>query len=260
MNLTDAEIAYLKRFEFETWYRLDGEPVSIFAECRAMAPHLKRASYLGDMADLATPSIQYQVLRDVQFEPDYTKLIDKYPKVPFPWESLEALHRRVLELEPLKQPKDRGPDLDPLTTAQEVLAWLHEQRPDWHIEYEPDDHHRDPLYHTARIHGFSSDPDQPVLKVLVDGSDKLWVGDEVRSLWSWREVLEERLKAEERHVRSDRARFDRVLARVRRRAGERRRPAADVTAGWIGMAGPAPLLKAHPPRPPWPVAGPARRR
>ncbi len=80
-----------ERFEFETWYNLHG-PGSIFAECRAMAPHRERADYLGDMADLATPSLQYQVLRDVQFEPDHTKLEHKYPRVPFPWESLEALH------------------------------------------------------------------------------------------------------------------------------------------------------------------------
>jgi hypothetical protein len=104
MNLTEAEIAYLKRFEFETWYRLDGAPGSIFAECRAMAPHRARADYLGDMADLATPSIQYQVLRDVQFEPDHSKLEHKYPRVPFPWVSLEALHQRVLELDPLSLP------------------------------------------------------------------------------------------------------------------------------------------------------------
>jgi hypothetical protein len=193
MNLSEAEIAYLKRFEFETWYRIDG-PGSVRDECRAMVPHLERASYLGDMADLATPSIQYQVLRDVQFEPDHTKLEAKYPKVPFPWESLEALHRRVLELDPLKQPHDRGPTLDPLTTAQEILAWLGEQRPDWHIEYDPDDNHEDPIDHTALITCFTGNPTQPVLRVFVDGAEKLWIGDEVRSLWFWRDVLEECLQ------------------------------------------------------------------
>jgi hypothetical protein len=58
MNLTEAEIAYLRRFEFETWFNLHG-PGTVFAECHAMAPHLERASYLSDMAELATPSIQY---------------------------------------------------------------------------------------------------------------------------------------------------------------------------------------------------------
>jgi hypothetical protein len=107
MDLTEAEIAYLKRFEFETWFNLHG-PGTVYAECHAMAPHLERASYLSDMADLATPSVQYQVIADVQFETDWTKLADKYSKVPFPWESLEALHRRVLELDPLSQPRERG--------------------------------------------------------------------------------------------------------------------------------------------------------
>jgi hypothetical protein len=111
MNLTEAETTYLNRFEFETWYRLDNRPDSVLAECRAMAPHLERASYLSDMAELATPSIQYQVLRDVQFEDDYTKFLDEYPKVPFPWVSLEALHQRVLELDPLSQPRELGGDV-----------------------------------------------------------------------------------------------------------------------------------------------------
>jgi hypothetical protein len=107
MNLTEAEIAYLKRFEFETWFNLRG-PGTVYAECHALAPHLERASYLSDMADLATPSIQYQVIGDVQFEMDPAKFEGKYPKVPFPWESLEALHRRVLELDPLSQPREVG--------------------------------------------------------------------------------------------------------------------------------------------------------
>ncbi len=116
MNLTEAEAVYLRRFEFETWFNLDG-PDSVYAECHAMAPHLTRASYLGDMALLATPSIQYEVLGDVQFETDYTKLVHKYPKTPFPWESLEALHQRVLELDPLSQPRDREAKLPEPTPA-----------------------------------------------------------------------------------------------------------------------------------------------
>jgi hypothetical protein len=193
MNLTEAEIAYLKRFEFETWYRLDG-PDSVRAECRAMAPDLTKAGYLADMADLATPSIQYQVLRDVQFEDDYTKLEAQYLKVPFPWESLEALHQRVLELQPLKQPKDRGPDLDPLATAREIVAWLQDRHPGWDIRYNPDDHHADPRDHTAFINCFTGHPARLVLAILVDGSEKLRVGDKVRSLWVWREVLEAQLQ------------------------------------------------------------------
>jgi hypothetical protein len=76
------------------------------------------------------------------------------------------------------------------------VAWLREQRPDWDIRCDQDDHHADPAYHTASINCFNGDPARLVLKVFVDGSEKLWVGDEVRSLWSWREILEERLKAE----------------------------------------------------------------
>jgi hypothetical protein len=107
MNLTEAEIAYLRRFEFETWFNIRG-PGSVREECAALAANPEQFSYLSDMAELATPSIQYQVLEDVQFEDDYTKIVDKYPKVPFPWESLEALHGRVLELDPLSQPRERG--------------------------------------------------------------------------------------------------------------------------------------------------------
>jgi hypothetical protein len=111
MNLTAAEVAYLMRFEFETWFNLDG-PGSVYAECQDRAANESPstpASYLRDLADLATPSVQYQVIADVQFETDYTKLIHKYPRVPFPWESLAALHQRVLELDPLAQPRERGP-------------------------------------------------------------------------------------------------------------------------------------------------------
>jgi hypothetical protein len=194
MNLTEAEIAYLKRFTLETWFNMYG-PGTVYAECHAMAPHLERASYLSDMADLATPSIQYQVMRDVQFETDPSPYLDKYPKVPFPWGSLEALHQRVLELEPLKQPKERGPDLDPIATAGEIVAWLQDQHPDWDIKYNPDDHHTDPLDHTAYINCFAGHPAKLVLSLLVDGSEKLWVGGKVRSLWSWREVLESHLQA-----------------------------------------------------------------
>jgi hypothetical protein len=107
MNLTEAEIAYLKRFEFETWFNMYG-PGTVHAECQAMASAGVRASHLGDMADLATPVIQYQVMRDVQFETDPTPFLDRYPKTPFPWESLEALHQRVIELDPLSQPHERG--------------------------------------------------------------------------------------------------------------------------------------------------------
>jgi hypothetical protein len=107
MNLTEAEIAYLRRFEFETWFNING-PGSVREECATLAGDPKRFSYLGDLADLATPSIQYQVIGDVQFETDPAKLEGKYPKVPFPWESLEALHQRVLELDPLSQPRERG--------------------------------------------------------------------------------------------------------------------------------------------------------
>ena len=107
MNLTEAEIAYLRRFEFETWFNIHG-PGSVREECAALASDPGRFSYLSDLADLATPSIQYDVLGDVQFETDPTGLEVRYPRVPFPWESLEALHRRVLELDPLSQPRQRG--------------------------------------------------------------------------------------------------------------------------------------------------------
>ncbi len=107
MNLTKAEIAYLRRFEFETWFNIQG-PGSVREECATLAGDPGRFRYLSDLADLATPFIQYDVLRDVQFETDPTGLEDRYPKVPFAWESLDALHRRVLELDPLSQPRERG--------------------------------------------------------------------------------------------------------------------------------------------------------
>jgi hypothetical protein len=108
MNLTEAEVAYLRRFEFETWFNLHG-PGSVFAECHAKAASVTApASYLRDLADLATPAVQYQVIADVQFETEWIKLADRYPTVPFPWDSLEDLHRRVLELDPLSQPRERG--------------------------------------------------------------------------------------------------------------------------------------------------------
>ena len=106
MNLTEAEIAYLRRFEFETWFNING-PDSVRAECAALAGNPHRFSYLSDLADLATPFIQFQVLGDVQFETDPGKFMDNYPKVAFPWKSLEALHSRVLELDPLSQPRER---------------------------------------------------------------------------------------------------------------------------------------------------------
>jgi hypothetical protein len=90
MRLTDAETAYLRRFCFEVWYRLDG-PGSTVDECKG---------HYYDLADLATPTIQREVGEDIQFEPDYTQKEADYPKVPFPWESLEALHLRALEIQP----------------------------------------------------------------------------------------------------------------------------------------------------------------
>jgi hypothetical protein len=107
MNLTEAENAYPRRFEFETWFNING-PGSVREECAALSGDPKRFSYLSDMAVLATPSIQYQVIGDVQFETDPAELEGKYPKVPFPWEALEALHLRVLELDPPSQPRERG--------------------------------------------------------------------------------------------------------------------------------------------------------
>lgn len=107
MNLTEAETAYLRRFEFEIWFNIHG-PGSVREECAALAGDSGRFSYLSDLADLATPSIQYNVLGDVQFETDPGGLEAQYPRVAFPWESLEALHQRVLELDPLSRPREWG--------------------------------------------------------------------------------------------------------------------------------------------------------
>ena len=49
-----------------------------------MAPDLVGASYLGHMADLATPFVHYQVPGDDQFEEDYTELIRRYSRTPSP--------------------------------------------------------------------------------------------------------------------------------------------------------------------------------
>ena len=90
MKLTDAEAAYLRRFCFEVWYGLDG-PGSTIDECKG---------HYYDLADLATPTIQREVGEDIQLESDYTRKEANYPRVPFPWESPEALHRRALDVQP----------------------------------------------------------------------------------------------------------------------------------------------------------------
>jgi hypothetical protein len=83
MILDDAETAYLRRFCYEVWHRLEG-PDTIREKC---------SGYYWDLADLATVSgIQRDVIRaaeeaDNQEEPP--------PVVPFPWASFEALHSRA---------------------------------------------------------------------------------------------------------------------------------------------------------------------
>ena len=80
MNLTEPEMAYLRRFSAETANNLFG-PGTIFTAC---------LGYIEDLVTLSTPKAQWEIEWD-KFP------IPLPPEVPFPWASLDALHQRAEE-------------------------------------------------------------------------------------------------------------------------------------------------------------------
>ena len=86
MSLNDAEAAYIRRFCYEVWHRLEG-PDTIRERC---------AGHYWDLADLATGSgIQLEVIRAAE---DSDNQEEPPPEVPFPWASLDVLRCRAEEL------------------------------------------------------------------------------------------------------------------------------------------------------------------
>ncbi len=82
-RLTKPEMAFIRRFCFEVWHQIKG-------------PDTIRERYEGcywDLADLATVSgIQYEVIRAAELAGNQEA---PPPTVPFPWDSLDALHDRA---------------------------------------------------------------------------------------------------------------------------------------------------------------------
>jgi hypothetical protein len=87
MILTDQEAAYVRRFCFEVWHRIDG-PDTTINQC---------SGHYYDLAALATLSgIQYEVIQAAEESGDQEP---PPPVVPFPWDSVDALQDRVKELQ-----------------------------------------------------------------------------------------------------------------------------------------------------------------
>lgn len=87
MSLTEQEAAYVRRFCYEVWHRMNG-PETTINQC---------PGHYYDLAALATVSgIQYEVIRAAEERDDQ----EPPPAVvPFPWESLDALGERAKELQ-----------------------------------------------------------------------------------------------------------------------------------------------------------------
>ena len=85
MNLSEQETAYIRRFCFEVWERIDG-PDTTIGQC---------PGHYYDLADLATVTgIQYEIIGAAE-----TGNLQEPPIVPFPWQSLDHLHQRAQELQ-----------------------------------------------------------------------------------------------------------------------------------------------------------------
>ncbi len=85
MILNEQEAAYVRRFCYEVWHRLDGPDTTI---------HRCQGHYY-DLAALATISgIQYEVIRAAEEAGGREEVP---PVVRFPWESLDALGDRARE-------------------------------------------------------------------------------------------------------------------------------------------------------------------
>jgi hypothetical protein len=88
MNLTQQEAAYVRRFCYEVWHRMNG-PETTINQC---------PGHYYDLAALATVSgIQYEVIQAAEAQGDQES---PPAMVPFPWESLDALEERVKEFQP----------------------------------------------------------------------------------------------------------------------------------------------------------------
>lgn len=90
MELTEPEMAYLRRFSSETANNIFG-PGSIFKACWG---------YIDDLVFLSIPKAQWEI--------DWDSFpIPLTPEVPFPWTSLEALHQRADEARKEAQQREK---------------------------------------------------------------------------------------------------------------------------------------------------------
>jgi hypothetical protein len=88
MILSEQEAAYVRRFCYEVWHRIDG-PDTTINQC---------PGHYYDLAALATLSgIQYEVIQAAEESGDQET---PPPQVPFPWESLDTLGERVRGFQP----------------------------------------------------------------------------------------------------------------------------------------------------------------
>lgn len=87
MSLTEQEAAYVRRFCYEVWHRVNG-PETTISQC---------PGHYYDLAALATVSgIQYEVMQAAE---ENENREPPPPAVPFPWKSLDALGARARELQ-----------------------------------------------------------------------------------------------------------------------------------------------------------------
>jgi len=83
MDLTEPEISYLRRFCWEVFHQENG-PDTTINQC---------PGHNNDLADLAATTNLTQEIIQAAYDSDYKDTPP--PVVPFPWASLDALHRRA---------------------------------------------------------------------------------------------------------------------------------------------------------------------
>ncbi len=83
MNLTEPEIAYLRRFCWEVFHQENG-PDTTINQC---------PGHYNDLADLAATTTLAQEIIQAAYDTDYQDAPP--PAAPFPWASLDALHSRA---------------------------------------------------------------------------------------------------------------------------------------------------------------------
>ncbi len=86
MNLTEPEIAYLRRFCWEVFHQENG-PDTTINRC---------LGHYNDLADLAATTKLAQEIVQAAYDSSYQDTPP--PVVPFPWTSLDALHLRAESL------------------------------------------------------------------------------------------------------------------------------------------------------------------